>query len=69
MELDEWLFKNKMTQKDFANALEIDREHLGRIANKRLKPGKRLARDIVLATKGQVTEKELMNIDSKEVAV
>lgn len=67
MELDIWLCTNKMTITELASLLDCDRHYLNRIVNKHLKPGKRLARDIVLATKGQVTEKELMNIDSKEV--
>lgn len=68
MELDEWLWRNKMTIAEFSRAVDCDKHYLNRIVNKHLKPGKRLARDIVLATQGQVTEKELMNIDDKEVA-
>lgn len=68
MELDEWLFKNKMTVTAFAKSLEISRNHLNCIVNKYLKPGKRLARDIVIATHGQVTLEELMNVDIKGVA-
>ncbi len=62
MELEEWLYKNKMTIADLSRTLECDKFYLNRIVNKHLKPGKRLARDIVLATQGQVTEKELMTI-------
>ena len=68
MELDVWLVMNKMTIKELAQHLEVDRDHLGKIINKRVKPGKRLARDIVLATQGQVTERELMSIDNQKVA-
>lgn len=68
MELDEWLFKNKMTASDFAKSLECNRNWMYSVVNKRVKPGKRLARDIVLATQGQVTEKELMNVGNERVA-
>jgi predicted XRE-type DNA-binding protein len=68
MELDDWLHANKMTVTDFAKYLDISRNHLNSIVNKHIKPGKRLARDIILATQGQVTEKELMTVDIKDVA-
>ncbi len=66
MELDEWLFKNKMSVTDFAKSLDANRNWMYSVVNKRVKPGKRLARDIVLATQGQVTEKELVSIDNQE---
>ena len=68
MELDIWLCTNKMTITELARHLECDRHYLNQIVNKRLRPGKRLARDISLATQGQVTEKELMSTENQKVA-
>ncbi len=67
MELDEWLFRNRMTVTDFAKSLEISRGMMNRIVHKHVKPGKRLARDIEIATHGQVSIKELMTVENKVV--
>jgi len=60
MELDEWLFRNKMTITSLAKSLDINRVHLNAIVNKKLIAGKRLAKDIEIATHGQVTMAELL---------
>jgi len=59
MNLQDWLYTNKMSVTEFAKSLGVSRDWISRIINKGVKPGDRLARDISLATEGKVTEQEL----------
>ena len=62
MNLRDYLHVNHMTTGQFARELGLESPiYLYRIKNGHKKPGKRLAKDIVAATGGQVTMDELMN--------
>jgi len=50
--LKAYLANINMTVKDFCEILECDNKHLSRIMNGKQSPGKRLAKDIRLATNG-----------------
>lgn len=67
MWLDKWLFEKNMTIVDFAKKLHISRIHCNSIVLKKRRAGERLARDIEIATDGQVTEKELRTVDIRIV--
>jgi DNA-binding transcriptional regulator YdaS (Cro superfamily) len=45
---------------DFSKIIECDRAYLSKIVNGKLKPSKRLAKDIEEATNGEVTASELL---------
>ncbi len=67
MWLDRWLFDKKMTIVDFAKKLNISRVHCNGIVLKKRKAGKRLSRDIEIATDGKVTQKEIRGVNIKIV--
>jgi ribosome-binding protein aMBF1 (putative translation factor) len=60
MNLREYLFYNRITVKEFSEKIEYSRTHLSAIIHGRLKPSKRLAKQIERETNGEVTVKELM---------
>lgn len=57
-ELKKYLFENDLKLADFALILNCSRSYLSAVANGGFKPGKRLAKDIHLATHGKVSFKE-----------
>lgn len=67
MWLKNWLCEKNMTVVDFAKKLCISRIHCNSIVLKKRKAGARLARDIEIATGGEVTEKELRNVEIRRV--
>lgn len=67
MDLREYLFRNRLTVKEFSQRLECSRPHLTEIIHGRRKPGKRLANDIEKLTGGQVKAAELLIILPKGV--
>ena len=60
MKLDEWLFRNRMKQIDFARLIEISRVHLGEIVRNKRIPSVKIAKKIEQATEGKVTKEELL---------
>lgn len=60
MDLDEYLFRKKISQIEFANELGISRNHLGEILRGRRSPSVKLAKKIEELTKGEVTKEEAM---------
>ncbi len=60
MDLREYLFKKRISIKDFADTLGYSRTHLSLIVNDRASPSKRLALAIEKITKGEVTANELL---------
>lgn len=60
MDLREYLFKHRISVKDFAEKIEYARTHVSQIVHGKRKPGKRLAKAIEMATEGEVTVKELL---------
>lgn len=60
MDLREYLFRNRLTVKEFSEALDCSRTHLTELMHGRRKSGKRLANDIEKLTEGQVTVAEIM---------
>lgn len=67
MDLRIYLFKNKITIKDFAELLGCSRTHLGEIIHGRRKIGSSLAQLIEIKTNGEVKAEELLkgNEDGK----
>lgn len=60
MLLYQWLFENRVTQKQLAEKLEISRMHICGYLHKRIRISKKLARHIERYTKGEVTFDELI---------
>ncbi len=60
MDLREYLFRKRMTTKEFAEKLEYSRTHLTLILNGKSRPSKRLAKDIERLTDGEVTVADLL---------
>lgn len=60
VELRQYLLENGLTIKQAAEMLDVHRNHLSQIVNKKLYPGKLLAKEIVRFTKGKVTTPELL---------
>jgi len=60
MDLKRYLKENKIKVGDFAEMVDIHRNHLSGIINKRFVPGITLARQIERLTKGNVTVSELI---------
>lgn len=60
MDLREYLFRHRLSVVDFSKIIECDRAYLSKIVNGKLKPSKRLAKDIEEATNGEVTASELL---------
>ena len=60
MQLREYLFRYKITQKKFAQQLGIHRDYLSRISSGKFKPSKHLALLIELITDHQVTVDDIV---------
>jgi len=60
MKLDEYLFRKKISKKDFADQLGISRGHLQHILSGSKNPSIKLARQIEEITKGKVTKEEIL---------
>jgi len=60
MDLDEYLFRKRISQTDFSRELGISRNHLGEILRRRRSPSVKLAKKIEGLTKGEVTKEEAM---------
>ncbi len=65
MDLREYLFRNRLTVKGFSDKIDCSRNHLSSIIHGRFKPSKRLAKDIELATNGEVKAEDLLKCDIK----
>ena len=70
MDLRKYLFRKRKSVTDFAKEVKVSRNHISRIVNKSIKPGKHLALFIETITNGEVTASELLDekaekIDSK----
>lgn len=66
MNLRDFLYINKIKVMDFAKSVDISRQHLSEIINGKVKPGRRLAKDIEIVTNGCVTAEELLNDKGEE---
>ena len=60
MDLDEYLFRKRISQTDFATDLGTSRTHLGEVLRGRRTPSVKLAKKIEELTKGEVTKEEAM---------
>ena len=60
MDLDEYLFRKRITQTDFAKNLEISRNHLGEILRGRRTPSVKLAKKMEKLSQGEVTREQAM---------
>lgn len=60
MELDYYLFKNKIKHKDFAEEIEVAPSTVTALAEKRFNPKLVIAMRIMLATKGKVMPIDLL---------
>lgn len=65
MELDYYLFKNKITQVTLARALGLDRARVSMYVNKKVNPSLLTAVLIEEWTGGQVTCKELLRLKDR----
>lgn len=61
MKLDEYLWRKKIKQADFAEKVGITRTWLGLVLRGQKKPGRFLAEKIELATGGQVKVEDLIS--------
>lgn len=61
MKLKLYLIANRITIIDFSNKIDCSRVYLTNVVNGKKKPGKRLAKDIEIATNGEVTVFDLLN--------
>ena len=67
MELKEYLKESKIKIGDFAEMINVHRNHLSGIINKRFVPGIALARHIEKLTKGKVTVDELIRKEERNI--
>ena len=58
MNLREYLFINRLTVTEFSKKVDCNRPYMSGIIHGRIKPSKRLARDIEEATNGEVKAEE-----------
>ncbi len=61
MDLREYFFRKEISATDFAKEIGFTRSYISNIANKKIKPGRKLALVIEKATNGNVTVKELLS--------
>lgn len=61
MDLRTYLFKNRITQKAFAEILDYSHHHIHNYLHKRLRVSPKLARKIEKVTNGEVTAKEVLD--------
>lgn len=59
MTLREYLFYNRITQKDFCQRSGISQPYLTMIMSGKVKPSKRIIRDIIQATNGYLTAENI----------
>ena len=55
MQLQEWLKKQRMSQKAFARLIKSDQPHISELINRRHRPSLGTIGRIAVVTKGQVT--------------
>lgn len=67
MDLREYLFRKRLTVKEFSELIDCSRTHVSAIVNNRIKPSKRLAKSIELATNGEVKAEELLGKNDQEI--
>ncbi len=60
MKLSDWLWQNRLTQKQFAETLGYSRNYINMICNRKVVPGPPIRRMIIKITNGKVTEEEMM---------
>ena len=66
MDLREYLFRKRLTVKEFSETLDYTRTHLSQIINGNRRPSKRLAKAIEELTEGEVTIHELLKKKNKK---
>lgn len=59
MDLREYLFRHRMTQETFAQKIGSSRRYVSVLVRQKYHPSVRLAKDIEIATGGEVTAAEL----------
>jgi plasmid maintenance system antidote protein VapI len=59
--LRDYLYHNRISVTEFAKNIDYSRGHLTSIINGKLRPSKKLARQIEKATNGEVKAEELLN--------
>lgn len=60
MDLDEYLWRNKISRTDFAAKIGISRSHLQQILSKKRNPSVKLAKKIEEITEEKVTKEEVL---------
>jgi len=65
MDLREYIFYNRLKMKDVASALDCSSAYLSLLKDGKARPSRRLARDIVEFTKGNVTYDYLMSLPTQ----
>lgn len=65
MDLEEYRWRKRTSYAAMARELNCSPHHLNRIALKKYKPGISLAHRIEQITNGEVTVKELLNVDKE----
>lgn len=60
MDLDEYLWRNKISRTDFAVQIKISRSHLQQILSRKRNPSVKLAKKIEEITDGKVTKEEVL---------
>ena len=61
MKLRKYLWDNQLCMSTFAQKMGYSRSYMSEIMRGKLKPGKRCARDIEIATGGYITAKEMLD--------
>lgn len=69
MDLYVYLAMKRISVTDFAKKLMVSRSYFNQIVVGRMKPSKRLAKDIEEATKGEVTVEELLHTEIQKKSV
>ena len=59
-DLKEHLYQSRMTVTQFADKIQASRSYMSNIINGKMKPGKRLAKDIEIETKGLILAEDLL---------
>ena len=62
MNLKEYLFFERKSITNFAKELQLNRTYMNLIVNQKVKPSKRLAKDIEIATQGKVSAAEVLSV-------
>ena len=65
MELDYYLFKNKIKHKDFAKKIGIQPHHLSALVHKKVNPNLITAIKIYDASHGQISYKEMVRLQDR----